>query len=426
MGTFIDLFAGCGGLSLGLMDSGWTGLFAIERDLLAFSTLKANLLNSHRRGYRWPKWLPQEPHDIGKFIREYRTELHRLRGQVDLVAGGPPCQGFSLSGRRRSNDPRNKLFLKYLSVVCLVQPKIILIENVRGIASEFSKVPGELKSVEARRRARNAGTFSKRIQRNLERIGYHTFPHLLRAVDFGVPQERPRFFMIGIRKNLIENEAEVIDPFTMVEALRPRFLATFGLQVGEKVSVREAISDLRVRGSELVECRDKKGYEEIAYRGPKTEYQKQLHGKMNGHAPNSLRLAKHSDPIKDRFAQIVKGARPGISLSDAERERFGVKKQHLVVLNANNPAHTLTTLPDDYLHYAEPRILTVREYARLQSFPDCFSFHGKYTTGGHLRAKQCPRYTQVGNAVPPRLARFLGTLIKHYVRSQGIEVPGRT
>ena len=110
----------------------------------------------------------------------------------------------------------------------------------------------------------------------------------------------------------------------------------------------------------------------------------------------------------------------------SERERFGVKKQHLVVLNADNPSHTLTTLPDDYLHYAEPRILTVREYARLQSFPDWFSFHGKYTTGGHLRTKQCPRYTQVGNAVPPRLARFLGTLIRHYVRLQGIEVPGRT
>lgn len=426
MGTFIDLFAGCGGLSLGLIDSGWTGLFAIERDVLAFSTLKANLLSPRRRGYRWPEWVPQEPHDIGKFTHEYRAQLRRMRGQVDLVAGGPPCQGFSFSGRRRCNDPRNKLFLKYLRVVGMVQPKIILLENVRGIASEFSKIPGELKSVEARRRARNAGTFSKRIQRNLERIGYRTFPHLLRAADFGVPQERPRFFMIGIRKDLIDAGRGATDPFTMVDVLRPRFLAAFGLQVGDEVSVRDAISDLRVRGTDLTECRERKGYKEIIYRGPKSNYQMQLHGAMNGHAPNSLSLAKHADHIQKRFARIVKGSRAGTSLSDAERKRFGVKKQHLVVLDPDNPSHTLTTLPDDYLHYAEPRILTVREYARLQSFPDWFSFHGKYTTGGKLRTKQCPRYTQVGNAVPPRLARFLGMLIRHYLRSQGIEVQART
>jgi len=421
MGTFIDLFAGCGGLSLGLMESGWTGLFAIERDELAFSTLKANLLTSRRRAYQWPVWLPKEPHDIGLFTRKYHSELRSLRGYVDLIAGGPPCQGFSYAGRRRSNDPRNNLFMKYLGVVGLVQPKIILLENVRGIASEFSKIPGELKNAEARRRAKNAGTFSKRIQRNLERIGYYTFPHLLRAADFGVPQIRPRFFMIGIRKDLLNDGTFPIDPFAMVDMLRARFLSTFGLKIDDEVTVRDAISDLRVRGTDLVECRDTKGYHEITYRGPKTVYQEQLHGRMNGHAPNSLRLAKHSEPIRKRFAKIAKGARPGISLSYSERKKFGVKKQHFVVLDANRPSHTLTTLPDDYLHYAEPRILTVREYARLQSFPDWFSFHGKYTTGGMLRVKQCPRYTQVGNAVPPRLARFLGILIKHYIRAHRID-----
>src|SRR5205823_5765211 len=113
----------------------------------------------------------------------------------------------------------------------------------------------------------------------------------------------------------------------------------------------------------------------------------------------------------ERFRQIISSCRHGVQLSAADRERFGLKKHCVVPLHAGKPSHTLTTLPDDFLHYSEPRILTVREYARLQSFPDWYDFRGKYTTGGDRRLRECPRYTQAGNAVPPFLAEILGILI---------------
>jgi DNA (cytosine-5)-methyltransferase 1 len=98
-------------------------------------------------------------------------------------------------------------------------------------------------------------------------------------------------------------------------------------------------------------------------------------------------------------------------MDDQSRKQFGLRKHRIFPMAAHDPAPTITTLPDDILHYSEPRILTVRESARLQSFPDWFAFRGKFTTGGDRRTKECPRYTQVGNAVPPLLARALGTAI---------------
>src|SRR5579864_4678383 len=143
-GHFIDLFAGCGGLSLGLMSAGWNGLFAIEQDSLAFKTLKHNLVNGHIRSpfrYAWPEWLEKNPFEISQFIKRYHQELAELVGSVDLVAGGPPCQGFSFAGRRKRNDPRNELFKHYVSLVKLVQPGFVLLENVKGISVAFRKPP---------------------------------------------------------------------------------------------------------------------------------------------------------------------------------------------------------------------------------------------------------------------------------------------
>ena len=124
-----------------------------------------------------------------------------------------------------------------------------------------------------------------------------------------------------------------------------------------------------------------------------------------------MRLAKHSNDVLKRFAKILKECRKGVPISAANRERYGLKKHRIHPMSALNPAPTNTTLPDDVLHYSEPRILTVRESARLQSFPDWFRFNGKYTTGGVKRRKECPRYPQVGNAVPPLLARAIGLAI---------------
>jgi DNA (cytosine-5)-methyltransferase 1 len=138
-----------------------------------------------------------------------------------------------------------------------------------------------------------------------------------------------------------------------------------------------------------------------------------MHDDMNGQSPNSLRLVNHRPETIERFAKILDSCRKGVTIPKDERDRLGIKKTVLVPLAPNQPSHTLTTIPDDMIHYSEPRIHTVREHARLQSFPDWFEFQGKYTTGGERRTKECPRYTQVGNAVPPLLAEALGeTMIK--------------
>jgi DNA (cytosine-5)-methyltransferase 1 len=127
---------------------------------------------------------------------------------------------------------------------------------------------------------------------------------------------------------------------------------------------------------------------------------------------DSMRLARHRDDVRERFGRIISECRKGVRMDDATRKAYGLKKHRIFPMASSEPAPTITTLPDDILHYSEPRILTVRECARLQSFPDWFKFRGKFTTGGHQRTRECPRYTQVGNAVPPYLARALGTALK--------------
>ena len=135
---FIDAFAGCGGLSLGLMRAGWTGLFAIEKDNFAFESLRANFLEKKaRHSYSWPKWLEQKAWSVEDLLKQHGSNLEKLRGRVTLLAGGPPCQGFSSAGRRRVADPRNKLVDKYLDLVRTLEPKIVLMENVLGITYDF-------------------------------------------------------------------------------------------------------------------------------------------------------------------------------------------------------------------------------------------------------------------------------------------------
>jgi len=134
-----------------------------------------------------------------------------------------------------------------------------------------------------------------------------------------------------------------------------------------------------------------------------------------------LRLARHAPEIKKRFAEIIEEChaegRLNTTISAETRNRYGLKKHALRVLDPDRPAPTITSMPDDLLHYGEPRTLTVRENARLQSFPDWFSFHGKYTTGGHRRRREVPRFTQVANAVPPMAARAIGESLAALVQS---------
>jgi len=204
--------------------------------------------------------------------------------------------------------------------------------------------------------------------------------------------------------------------------MRTGFLRAKGLP-DRPVTVREAIRDLEIyrRGAKLVKHSgsDKSGFYQLDYRAPRAPnaYQRLMRTGMNGEKPNSLRLARHRPETVERFRDIQKRCLPGCNLGKSDKKAMKIRKQALYVLDAAKASNTLTTLPDDLLHYSEPRILTVRENARIQSFPDKFAFKGKYTTGGALRTKECPRYTQVGNAVPPLLAEALGLTLRKYLES---------
>jgi DNA (cytosine-5)-methyltransferase 1 len=422
-GHFVDLFAGCGGLSLGLMSAGWKGLFAVEQDALAFETLRHNLVEGQPNcphTYAWPSWLEKSPIEISHFIKEHRDELATLKGHVELLAGGPPCQGFSLAGRRKSNDPRNELFKHYVAIVKVLQPPFLLLENVKGISVAFRK-PGKGK----KRTTRPAKPFSERIKKSLERAGYDVFTKLVHGTDVGVPQFRPRYIMLAIRRDLLKKHPD-FDPFRDFDTRCKKFLEGKGLPVDRPVTVKQAISDLVKKKKKIIECVDSPGFKQIEYKHPLSPYQRLLHGTLNGTAPNSLRLARHGPVVTKRFKSILSTCRKGVQLSATDRERFDLKKHCVVPLHPGKPSHTLTTLPDDFLHYSEPRILTVREYARLQSFPDWYDFKGKYTTGGDRRLRECPRYTQAGNAVPPFLAEFVGMLVSDLRQSlSSAEAPCR-
>lgn len=390
---FVDAFAGCGGLSLGLMQAGLVGQFAIEHDRFAFATLKANLLSSTSRfKYSWPRWLPKHPLSISSLYDGYRKQLAALNGEVDVLVGGPPCQGFSMAGRRKHDDPRNQLFRHYLRLVNILKPNVVVVENVRGFTMDFPN--GDCVT-----------NYSDALRAVLS-DDYRVYERLLDLSKFGVPQARTRYFVISVRSSV-----STTDPFELLESRIPSFLRTLGISA--PVSSSNAISDLELGRCGTEPSEDTKGFNQIAYGRPLTRYQKLMNAA--GATPTDLRLARHAEDIAQRFQQIINlchaEGRLNTSISAEVRERFGLKKKALRVLDPDCPSPTITSMPDDLLHYSEPRTLTVRENARLQSFPDWYAFQGKYTTGGHLRKKEVPRFTQVANAVPPLVARAIGEML---------------
>ncbi|WP_309085780.1 DNA cytosine methyltransferase [Chelativorans sp.] len=410
---FVDLFAGCGGLSLGLSLAGLRGLFAIERDAMAFETFAANFRSECPLAdleFEWPSWLEQRAWGIEELLEEHLSQLKQLRGIVDVLAGGPPCQGFSFAGRRVADDPRNLLFQKYVEAVDAIRPNVLILENVPGMRvvhrpSNVVELP--LGPAPTKR------SFYDKLVESLDLIEYDVQAVLLDASRFGVPQKRSRLIAIGVRRDLLQWLDGGIDRvFTLLEQAREMQLIELGL--AETISASEAISDLETTGASLHACEDPespRGFLEVRRGEATTGYQRLMRGGAN-QLPNSMRLARHRDDVRDRFARILAECRRGVRMDDESRRGYGLKKHRIYPLSATSPAPTITTLPDDVLHYSEPRILTVRESARLQSFPDWFQFKGKFTTGGDRRTKECPRYTQVGNAVPPYLARAIGAALR--------------
>lgn len=410
--SFADLFAGCGGLSLGLVQAGLKGQFAIERDAMAFETFSANFIDqsSPEVAFEWPAWLEKQAWDIDDLLDKHKADLIGLRGKVDVLAGGPPCQGFSFAGRRVEDDPRNHLFERYVEVVDALKPQALILENVPGM--KVAHAQRNVVDLPARRASRQS--FYDRLVNSIEAHGYEMKSMLVDSAKFGVPQRRLRLIAIGLRRDLGEwLDGGLNRVFELLEEARKIQLKQLSLP--EKVSAAEAISDLEVARGELVDCVDSEsrdGFKELRYVGPKTAYQRLMQSGHTG-GMNSMRLARHREDVRARFARILAECRKGVRMDDHSRRTYGLKKHRIYPMAASEPAPTVTTLPDDILHYSEPRILTVRETARLQSFPDWFVFKGKFTTGGDRRTKECPRYTQVGNAVPPHLARAIGLALSN-------------
>jgi DNA (cytosine-5)-methyltransferase 1 len=390
--SYIDVFAGCGGLSLGLCNAGWQGLIALEKSAMAFETLSHNLIERGTH-FCWPDWLPRREHDINEVLCSYADKLKSLQGTVDLVAGGPPCQGFSVAGRRRETDKRNSLIHSYIDFVRLVRPNTVFFENVKGFTMGF------------RNGDKTGDPYSDFVLKALKELGYRDATgKVIDFAAFGVPQRRGRFILVGS----LDGSAKHF--FSTLEKNRVRFLAEKGLKT--RIGVLAAISDIeRVHGE--VDSPDSGGYKAGVYSYARNNYQRSLRGESSRpDTPDSHRFVNHTKSAIAIFRKLLKSATRDVKLSGEDRAHFGLKKRNTVVLGRTAPTPTLMSIPDDYVHYSEPRILTVREYARVQSFPDWFEFKGAYTTGGKRRACQVPRYTQIANAIPPLFAEQVGATLR--------------
>lgn len=382
MANYIDLFAGCGGLSLGLKKAGWSGLFAIEKNEDAFSTLKYNLIDNESH-FDWPNWLPKTNHDIYDVINNYENELLSLQGKVDLVVGGPPCQGFSLAGKRKKDDKRNSLVDAYIDFVKLVKPKMIFFENVHGFTVPFGsdKIP-----------------YSVYVKNKLEEMGYKINTSVVDVSKLGVPQKRKRFILVGNLGN------DPVGFFNNLYSNSNSFLEEKGL--GNNVTISEAISDLLMKNG-TYKTEEYKKFNFGKYGKHTSKYQKVMAMDVKGN-PDSHRFANHKEETVELFKYLSTLSKDVLRMTPKKDETKRLKKRSVTVLKKNAICNTITSIPDDFIHYCEPRIMTVREMARIQSFPDNYVFLGKYTSGGKERKKDVPRYTQIANAVPPLFAEQVG------------------
>lgn len=345
--TAIDLFSGAGGLSEGLREAEFNVVLANEKQKDAVETYKKN--------HPTTKMIEGDIVNLGDEI------ISSVNEEIDLIAAGPPCQGFSMAGRRNIDDKRNSLFKQLVFIVGEINPRFFLMENVKGILSMDN------------------GRVINAIEKAFQSKGYTVKKYVLNSVNFGVPQCRERVFILG------RNDGKTpLAPDTQKSPVQ---------------TVGDAISDLDFLDS---------GESSTIYeKDPETEYQKMMREKT---AKNELRnheAAKHSKKVKMRFSKFKQGQ----TMKDIP-EDWRTKKLMVYRLDENVPSRTLTTLPDDYIHYSLDRILTVREYARIQSFPDHYVFYGPKSTGGLRRRIDVPQYSQVGNAVPCLMAKEVAKTIK--------------
>lgn len=433
--TAIDLFCGAGGCSEGLIQAGFQILFSSDISEMVEVTYRhrheqLGLIQGENTWF--------ERADIkdltGEVIRERILRLSIMKDQpfpdIDLMIGGPSCQGFSRAGRRDKSDPRNMLFGEYVRVISEVRPKYIVLENVEGFVDmQFMGYVG-ITGIEY-----PDGSVTPYILRSeLEEIGYHTLePRILNAADYGVPQRRNRIIFMGYRDGLIAP--------TYPEPL---------LKPAEYITLKDAIGDLITNTAVRANINsDLTKYQKDSINGRTPD----IHGKpIPASEALNTELPRQTDVVVERFELFNEGETGtelkkrvmelGIDLSDKPAlinlcaESFNMTGEEVVELfkhaqatseqvevlltkknirqkwSANQPAATVVTIPDDYISPWDARTFSVREMARCQSFDDSFEFLGKRTTGGLRRRVEIPQYTQVGNAVPPLLAKAVALEIK--------------
>ena len=400
---YIDFFSGCGGLSLGLGSAGWNGLFAIEKDPMAFATFQRNLIADnapYRHFHNWPDWIPKIPHAIEDILDNPNIcrNLEGLRGKVALIAGGPPCQGFSVAGARNGNDPRNLLVFKQIEAIRMLKPAFCLIENVGGFARKFICQPIDGITVSIADAAVN----------EIKSLGYSVGKVTINAADYGVPQLRERVIILGISSEFtgidnIQVDSLLLDCLSVVSQEQRKAL---NLPDNRYVNIKEALSDLS--GDDMISDPEFPKYRTVRYLPSESPYQTLMRKNMEGRdIPNCHRLNNHSEKIIALYKKALE-TQPAGRLSKEFLYENGCHSNKRFVLDPQKPSSTLTTAPEELIHYKHPRVLTLREMARLQSFPDDFEFLGRYTLNGPARGVDVPRNAQIGNAIPPLVGMALG------------------
>lgn len=388
--SFIDLFAGAGGLSEGLSQAGFHSLFANEVVPVYASTYARNHISS--------KVVTDDIRTLD--ADKIRDELGLIKGELSLLAGGPPCQGFSINAPIRTNeDHRNHLFKDFLRFVSAFMPKVVLIENVPGLVS-FEH-----------------GATLHAILESLANLGYGADVRILGAAYYGVPQMRWRTIIIGFRGAEIPEGAF---PTPIFHApIRPNFTSTFdgrslicvpsSATEARFTTVYEAIGDLP-----KLRCGERGLAVKPYLCDPFCDYQRSLRigsaGVYNHESPAlskiNIERMRHIKPGGNwtdiPFDLLPKGMQ--LARKSDHTKRYGrVTKDGL--------ASTILTKCDPhwgaFIHYDQDRSFTVREAARIQSFPDHFIFNGSLAE----------QFAQVGNAVPPLLAKAIGECLHNIVQN---------
>ena len=368
----VDLFCGAGGLSLGFVQAGFYAALANDIEACCVDTYAHN----H----------PETPRDhiILGDIRDVVADLERLMdgNAVDVVVGGPPCQGFSTANRQRLiDDPRNYLYKNYIEVVKKLQPKFFVMENVKGMLG-----------------------VSDQVKEDFKLVGYTVECKVFNAKDFGVPQNRERLIYIGNRMG-VDNSALIEEVDAIAEASIPHVLkdALLGLrplEASRKRNATEEDSDISGKKIESNSSSKINDYIEAINEGQV----------INVVCNHKARYNNDRDiEIFGRLDQGDKSDDPKIADIMPYTRRSNIFKDKYFKLEENKVCKTITAhMKFDcnmYIHPTQARGLTPREAARVQSYPDDYFFRGAYTK----------TYMQIGNSVPPLLGRAIATVVKKYI-----------